>query len=222
VLAQPGGIEQHLVEDRWRAVFRTLRRAIVAGELTAGDRLVEQELAQRVGTSRGPVRTALHELERIGLVVSVGRRGRVVRAPQPTDVEEIFSLTSLLTELAMRWAVTRLSSDDRRWLAALKRRASGPLTPEELAAHGRALGWYLVRVAEHRRVLDLYDATLAQASAHPVLGAPAGPVADWPARPGADLGALCDALAARDLDRAIARSRAAVATVEACWRVAPA
>ena len=62
----------------WEAVVERLRASILSGELAAGARLNEVELAQRFGTSRGPVREATKELAREGLVVELPRRGHVV------------------------------------------------------------------------------------------------------------------------------------------------
>ena len=72
--------DEDVARDPWRGVYHALRAAIGSGEYPPGSRLVEQQLADRFRTSRGPVRTALHELERSGLVVSIDRRGTFVRS----------------------------------------------------------------------------------------------------------------------------------------------
>ena len=58
-------------------VFHTLRRAILKGELKPGERLMEVQLANRLGVSRTPVREAIRKLELEGLVTMIpgGRRG---------------------------------------------------------------------------------------------------------------------------------------------------
>ena len=58
-------------------VAQTLREMIVTGKLPAGTPLVQRELAERLGVSQTPVRLALMELERDGLV-AVGETGRAV------------------------------------------------------------------------------------------------------------------------------------------------
>ncbi|UCD82833.1 MAG: GntR family transcriptional regulator, partial [Desulfobacterales bacterium] len=60
-------------------VHEYLREEILNGRIKAGDRLVESDLANRIGTSRTPVREALHTLEREGLVESLHRVGYAVR-----------------------------------------------------------------------------------------------------------------------------------------------
>ena len=50
-------------------VFQTLRQAILKGELKPGERLMEIQLAQKLGVSRTPVREAIRKLELEGLVL---------------------------------------------------------------------------------------------------------------------------------------------------------
>jgi DNA-binding GntR family transcriptional regulator len=59
-------------------VAETLRRAIVHGDAVPGERLLEEELAEQLGMSRGPVREALRQLEQEGLIASFPYRGTVV------------------------------------------------------------------------------------------------------------------------------------------------
>ena len=61
-------------------VYEHLRERILNGNIKAGERLVEADLADRIGTSRTPVREALHTLEREGLVES-SAPGGVYRVP---------------------------------------------------------------------------------------------------------------------------------------------
>ena len=55
-------------------VFQTLRQAILKGELEPGERLMEIQLAERLGVSRTPIREAIRKLELEGLVImKIGR-----------------------------------------------------------------------------------------------------------------------------------------------------
>ena len=56
-------------------VFQTLRQAILKGELKPGERLMEIQLAQKLGVSRTPVREAIRKLELEGLVLMIPRKG---------------------------------------------------------------------------------------------------------------------------------------------------
>ena len=64
-------------------VASRLRAAILSGAFAPGERLREEQLARALGVSRGPVREALAELERQGLVVINRNRGAVVAAAFP-------------------------------------------------------------------------------------------------------------------------------------------
>ena len=59
-------------------VFRTLRQAILRGELKPGERLMEIRLANQLGVSRTPIREAIRMLELDGLVIMVPRKGAQV------------------------------------------------------------------------------------------------------------------------------------------------
>jgi DNA-binding GntR family transcriptional regulator len=79
-----------------------LRRAIISGEIEAGDQLREIELATRFGVSRGPLREALGLLASEGLVVSVPYTGTRVLKLTAKDVREIYTLRTCLESLAFK------------------------------------------------------------------------------------------------------------------------
>jgi len=86
-------------------VHEYLREEILNGRIKAGDRLVESDLANRIGTSRTPVREALHTLEREGLLESLHRVGYVVRPISELEVSELCEIRLSLEALALRWAL---------------------------------------------------------------------------------------------------------------------
>ncbi len=92
-------------------VSETLRAAILEGQLPPGARLVEVDLAEELGVSRGPVRDALRRLEADRLVVSTPRKGSSVAVFSRQDVEEIYSLRAALEGVGARWLTSRLSDD---------------------------------------------------------------------------------------------------------------
>ena len=59
-------------------VFNTLRQAILRGELKPGERLMEIQLANKLGVSRTPIREAIRKLELEGLVLMIPRKGAEV------------------------------------------------------------------------------------------------------------------------------------------------
>jgi DNA-binding GntR family transcriptional regulator len=89
-----------------------LRDAILHGELAPGEHLREEELANRLQVSRGPVRAALALLEREGLTRSSHHRGVVVAELSEEDLFEVYTLRSALELLAVRLVVDRGTEED--------------------------------------------------------------------------------------------------------------
>jgi DNA-binding GntR family transcriptional regulator len=88
-----------------------LVRSILDGEYGPGDRLVEMHIAKAYGTSQGPVREALRELEMLGFVRSEPHRGTYVRDPWQRGMLELYEVRAALEEFAARMATPRLCDD---------------------------------------------------------------------------------------------------------------
>lgn len=86
--------------DRVRSIAAALEEEIVLGWLLPRERLVEEDLAERLGVKRHVVREALAELERVGLVERIPNRGAVVRLLEPEEVRQIYSVREALETLA--------------------------------------------------------------------------------------------------------------------------
>ncbi|KWO43656.1 GntR family transcriptional regulator [Burkholderia sp. MSMB1459WGS] len=93
------------------AIAASLRDMIVNGELAAGERLVERDLAERFGISRIPMREAIQRLEREGLLDIFRNRGAVVRMLSASDVQEIYDLRVLLEGDAIYRSVKHLDDE---------------------------------------------------------------------------------------------------------------
>ena len=89
-----------------------LRDAIISHELEPGRRIAEDELALQMGVSRGPIREALMRLEREGLVVTERHKGARVASWSDVDIQEIYSMRSVLEELAIEWACRNATVSD--------------------------------------------------------------------------------------------------------------
>lgn len=93
-------------------VYEALRQAITSGALGPGQRVNEAEIARQMQISRAPVREAIRQLERDGLLVSVPRRGTIVATLSASEIEELFTLRADLEARAVARAADRLSADD--------------------------------------------------------------------------------------------------------------
>src|SRR5882757_3109746 len=103
------GIAATVIETRSLAdeiAFR-LEAAILARELLPGAKLRQEELCQRFGVSRTPVREALRKLQAQRLVVMVPNRGAAVRLPTRKEVEEVYDLRAELEAFACELACQR-------------------------------------------------------------------------------------------------------------------
>lgn len=92
-------------------VYRQLKRAIANGVFRPGEMLRQEDLAQRLGVSRAPLREALPRLEAEGIVVLNPRRGYSVVSLDPEEIREIFELRALIEEKTVHTA-TRLRTDE--------------------------------------------------------------------------------------------------------------
>jgi DNA-binding GntR family transcriptional regulator len=89
--------------------YTHLERAILIGELKPRERLVEFDLAGRLGLSRTPIREALRRLEERGLVRILPRRGAVVADLSPDEVENIFEVRVCLETMAVRLSLLNIA-----------------------------------------------------------------------------------------------------------------
>ena len=88
-------------------VFKTLRKAILNGNLKPGERLMEMHLSSRMGVSRTPIREAIRMLELEGLVIMVPRCGARVAQISFKNLSDVLEVRGALEELAIRLACER-------------------------------------------------------------------------------------------------------------------
>jgi DNA-binding GntR family transcriptional regulator len=92
-------------------VFKTLREAILKGDLAPGERLMEIKLANQLGVSRTPIREAIRKLELEGLVVMVPRKGAEVAKITEKDLRDVLEVRASLEELAISLACERITDE---------------------------------------------------------------------------------------------------------------
>lgn len=91
-------------------VFKTLRTAILKGELKPGERLMELQLAAKLGMSRTPIREAIRMLEQEGLAVTIPRKGAEVAQITEKDMEDVLQIRRSLEDLAIRLSCDKIST----------------------------------------------------------------------------------------------------------------
>ena len=97
-------------------VFNTLRQAILRGELKPGERLMEIQLANKLGVSRTPIREAIRKLELEGLVLMIPRKGAEVAEITEKSLKDVLEIRRALEDLAVRLACEKITKDELKEL----------------------------------------------------------------------------------------------------------
>jgi DNA-binding GntR family transcriptional regulator len=148
-IVEEKSLRDHVTED--------IRRAIEAGVLKPGNRLVEADIAAQMGISRAPVREAIRQLEQEGFVTTTPRKGTFIVELERRDIEEIYSLRSALEWLAIKMAlphmdaaeIDNLESIVNEMREAAEARDMSRLVESDMAFHRR-----IVVLSGHSRLLQ--------------------------------------------------------------------
>jgi len=137
-------------------VADALREAIIHGTLKGGQTLRQDELANRFGLSRIPVREALRQLEGEGLVTVQPHRGTVVSQLSGAELRELCEIRVALETTALRLAIPRLDDDTLNRAAAILVETDGETNVLE---HWSRNNWRfhstLYEAAERPRLLSM-------------------------------------------------------------------
>lgn len=101
-------------------VFNTLREAILRGDIKPGERLMELQLASKLGVSRTPIREAIRMLEQEGLAVTIPRKGAEVAKMTLKDMVDLLEIREALDELAVQIACKKITEEQLHLLRELK------------------------------------------------------------------------------------------------------
>lgn len=143
-------------------VFRTLRQAILRGELKPGERLMEIRLANQLGVSRTPIREAIRMLELDGLVIMVPRKGAQVAQITEKDLNDVLEVRLGLEELAVKLACERITEEELRSLYQASRSFEKLLETEtddlqELAQADVAFHDVIYQATNNERLIQLLN-----------------------------------------------------------------
>jgi DNA-binding GntR family transcriptional regulator len=107
----------------------TLRRAILTGQISGGQRLVQADLAKQLEVSTTPVREALRDLSAEGLIQLDAHRGAIVRRLSKDEVEEIYWLRQLLEPEMMVRAVENITDEQIAQAESIQKKADKEKDP---------------------------------------------------------------------------------------------
>jgi DNA-binding GntR family transcriptional regulator len=160
--------------ERIAQAYEQVRQMIVWGRLAPGTRIVEAEIADRLGVSRTPTRSAIHRLQQEGYVTALDRakeRPLIVAPLTQEDARELFEIVGRLEGLAARGAAA-LNTKPRAALVQTLRRMNSDLGAAARQRRPDPMGLFDLDMAFHRayvaagagpRLLGLHDATKPQA-----------------------------------------------------------
>ncbi len=121
-----------LLSDRIR---NALTDAISSGELAPGTTLDEQQLADRYGASRTPVREALRQLATSGMVEVRPRRGVIVRHVTADEVMDMFETMAELEAVCVRLATYRITPLERSRLLRIHEASQAAVEQDDVNAY---------------------------------------------------------------------------------------
>ncbi len=148
-----------------KQVVRVIRHQIFSGSLKPNQRVVESEIAAEMGISRGPVREALAELEKEGLIITSPRKGTYVKSFELKDIEEIYTLRALLEGFAVSLALDRLQEQDLNYLRDLLDRIVEMAEKKDVIEVSRLNMQFhkkIMELSNHKRLYDTWQSLLAQ------------------------------------------------------------
>lgn len=119
-------------------VFKTIRQAILTGELKPGERLMEIHLANKLGVSRTPIREAIRQLELEGLVVMVPRKGAQVASITEKSMTDVLEVRLALEKLAVELACKRITYEQKEGLKKVLLEFEKAVETDDASAIARA------------------------------------------------------------------------------------
>lgn len=143
-----------------------LREAIVTHEFKPGQKLSEDLLAEQLGVSRGPVREALMRLASEGLITIERHRGAKVASWSRVDIEEIYSMRSVLETLAIEWACKNAIPADfiamEKSLKEYDKLTAKQRTPKEVSRLDLEFHSALFQASHHERLIRSWEVLRSQ------------------------------------------------------------
>ena len=137
-----------------------LRVAILNGYFDPGARLPEESLARTMGVSRGPIREALVQLEREGLIVIRRNRGAFVAQLAREDLDEVYTLRVAIERLAVQraaaFATGEAIADMQAVVDDISQRMERGITEQEAAELDLKFHDLIYQAANHRRLYETW------------------------------------------------------------------
>lgn len=142
-----------------------LRDAITRGEYQPNERLIENDLSQRIGVNRSLIRVALARLEQEGLVVIEPNRGARVRLISDREAIEVIETRCALELLIVRYAAERATEEDKEDLRRIVGEMEVLFQSNDLIRYSQTNGQFhrkLLNIAQHETATKMLDMLRSQ------------------------------------------------------------
>jgi len=133
------------------AVYHKIKNAIRKRYIKQGSQLVEGGLAQKLGVSRTPVRSAIKRLEAEGLVNSIPNRGAFVITPTLKEIEETFLVRGHLEQMSVKLAAKRITAEELAVLGDLIEQEENVFDEKNFEEY------YLVNDTFHQKIAEFSE-----------------------------------------------------------------
>lgn len=144
-------------------VYEKLKTALRKRYIRQGSKLVEATLAEKLGVSRTPVRSAIRRLEMEGLVNTIANRGAFVITPTLEEIEETFQVRAALECKAIELAAKRAADDE---IAALRQLIDNE---DRILAENRMQDYWPNNDAIHLHIATMSGNRVLRSSIHDLL-----------------------------------------------------
>lgn len=152
------------VERRFRSLTRLLteelKTAIITGKLAPGERLSEEKLTSSLNVGRVPLREALRRLEAEGYVTFLSNQEMAVSKPSMEDLQEYYTIASVLEGLAARLAVERAQPEELSRLRELHQLLREAYQKRDLSRYYEAnsnFHHFIAEIARNERLYRLIE-----------------------------------------------------------------
>ena len=140
-------------------VYEQILSAIIDGQITPGERLIQEKIAAEINISRTPVREALLRLEQEGILEMSGRKGFVIRQVTEREVQDLYGAREAVEGYSAFWVASNRTPERLRAIET-QVEAEQSLAPGDVEAEfqvNRAIHRTIVEQTDNQQLLAMFD-----------------------------------------------------------------
>jgi DNA-binding GntR family transcriptional regulator len=149
---------KHKIKSAPELVRDQLREEIFSGQLIVGQQLRQDEIAERFGTSRIPVREALRQLESEHLITYQPNKGAIVKGLSIQEVLQMFDIRIALECHALKLAIPHMAEEDLATAEDILQRYQHCTDPTIWGEMNWRFHWCLYEPCNRDKLLNLIEA----------------------------------------------------------------